>query len=283
MSRPLQRPPRHLRNPARRAESVEIVRLAGHRKLRARIWSGHGETIVLLHGVLSSATTWRPFVCETPRPCVAFDLPGFGASSPIVEPRIACFADDVIAGLEILGIERYTLVGHSFGGLVAVSVASRSDAVNALILLAPSGHGRRRALSASEPAGMVLTTAITPLLACVSAFLARPTAAEQPRRVERSRVIGRELRHAAAAGVGGTRTAMRAQRRETITREVLAACSTNFEGPIAIFCGQYDRVVDASHSRAVRVALPGSRLEIVSDIGHKLHRAPPEAIVRLLR
>jgi pimeloyl-ACP methyl ester carboxylesterase len=58
---------------------------------------------------------------------VAFDLPGFGASPP---PSAAIgasgYADVLLRALEECGDEPITLVGHSFGGRVAVCAAARS-------------------------------------------------------------------------------------------------------------------------------------------------------------
>jgi pimeloyl-ACP methyl ester carboxylesterase len=108
-------------------ERVAVVTLPDGRALRARLWDGDGPPLVLLHGALSSAATWRPLVRATSRRCIALDLPGFGASSPTSAPRLECFADDVIAALRALGVARCTVVGHSFGGAVAVAVAARSE------------------------------------------------------------------------------------------------------------------------------------------------------------
>jgi pimeloyl-ACP methyl ester carboxylesterase len=67
---------------------------------------------------------------------VALDLPGFGASPlPNVRGGAQLYADLVTTVLEGLGVDRVTLVGHSFGGRIATVLAATSpDLVHSLVL-----------------------------------------------------------------------------------------------------------------------------------------------------
>lgn len=64
---------------------------------------------------------------------------GYGCSDPAQPPvSMADLAGDVIGLLDVLGIERAHLVGHSFGGCVALEVARmRPERVGRLALLEP--------------------------------------------------------------------------------------------------------------------------------------------------
>ena len=58
---------------------------------------------------------------------VQLDFPGFGASDEPKEPwNVDAFADFVCDFLEALGIEKATLIGHSYGGRVIIKLAARS-------------------------------------------------------------------------------------------------------------------------------------------------------------
>ena len=115
---------------------VGDVVLPGGRRLRVRSTRTRpprGSPLVLLHGLLDDSEGWTHVARDTPRPCFAIDLPGFGGSSLPQCPRISAYAEDVVAGLDSLSVEGCTLVGHSLGGAVAAAVAERSDRVDSLI------------------------------------------------------------------------------------------------------------------------------------------------------
>jgi pimeloyl-ACP methyl ester carboxylesterase len=89
--------------------------------------TGEGPPILLLHGLGESTFTWRkivPALSEAHR-VIALDLKGFGRSD---KPRDQAYsADDqaalVAAFMEKRELEGVTLVGHSFGGTVALRTA----------------------------------------------------------------------------------------------------------------------------------------------------------------
>jgi pimeloyl-ACP methyl ester carboxylesterase/uncharacterized membrane protein HdeD (DUF308 family) len=98
-------------------------------RLHVRYDEGSGPVIVLLHGINSDATDWRP-VIDLIGPgyrCIAPDVLGFGESPKPLD--IDYTADEHVEVLEAtlaeLGIsERFVLVGYSLGGDIAVRYAS---------------------------------------------------------------------------------------------------------------------------------------------------------------
>jgi pimeloyl-ACP methyl ester carboxylesterase len=67
---------------------------------------------------------------------IAFDTPGFGESAPVAgEPSIEAWAEVIRRALDGLGVERFALVGHHTGGVIAVELAARRpERVLALVL-----------------------------------------------------------------------------------------------------------------------------------------------------
>jgi pimeloyl-ACP methyl ester carboxylesterase len=119
------------------------ISLPGGRTLVARSRPGEGVPVVLLHGLFGSAGSWAEVCSALDRPCIAFDLPGFGESDVPTQPLVTAYAEDVAAALAALGVGRFELVGHSFGGAVAAAVADLVPGrVTSLLLLAPAGFGR---------------------------------------------------------------------------------------------------------------------------------------------
>ena len=74
---------------------------------------------------------------------VAVDLPGFGArhQEPALD-SIAGYANWVIGHLRDRGIDRYDLLGHSMGGMIAQEIARRDrDRIDRLVLYATGAVG----------------------------------------------------------------------------------------------------------------------------------------------
>ena len=84
-----------------------VVELADGRLLASRRWPGTGVPLVALHGLFDCSLGWKKVAAATTRPCVAFDLPGFGRSGMPAENRFASYAQDILCGLDILGVESF--------------------------------------------------------------------------------------------------------------------------------------------------------------------------------
>src|SRR5260370_10632044 len=111
-------------------------------------------TRVLLHGQPGTGADWQRVIAMLPEPisAVALDRPGHGSSRQ-AGGGLDVNAAAVIEELDARGIDRAVLVGHSYGGGVALSVAARApDRVEAVVLLASVGpdclNGADRLLAA---------------------------------------------------------------------------------------------------------------------------------------
>jgi len=97
--------------------------------LAAPIDKGHGQTVVLLHGIANNHRSWAYTIPHIKAPCrvIALDLLGFGDSPKpdTIEYTPADHARAVAATLRKRGVKRAIIVGHSMGALVAVEVAKR--------------------------------------------------------------------------------------------------------------------------------------------------------------
>lgn len=87
---------------------------------------GSGEpTLVLIHGLGQDHDVWdrvAPKLSEKHR-LVMLDLPAHGASAPITPVSLATVADAVDRSLKAQKVKKAILVGHSYGGLVALQEA----------------------------------------------------------------------------------------------------------------------------------------------------------------
>jgi pimeloyl-ACP methyl ester carboxylesterase len=114
-----------------------FARLTHGRVLSSISWGiGEPET-VLLHGGFESARSWDLLALTLERPALALDLPGCGRSDWIQDGNYWSAAPaDVAEGLERFVRAPTTLVGLSFGGIVAIRVAAlRPDLIRRLVLI----------------------------------------------------------------------------------------------------------------------------------------------------
>ena len=109
---------------------------------------GDGRPLVLIHGGHGSWLHWArniEFLAQHHQVWVA-DLPGYGDSDSLDGTDFDQLVNTTRQSLDAL-IGRdvaIRLMGFSFGGLVAATLASRRPAVDQLILLGPAGHGGTR-------------------------------------------------------------------------------------------------------------------------------------------
>ncbi|MFN2543901.1 MAG: alpha/beta fold hydrolase [Actinomycetota bacterium] len=254
--------------------------------------AGSGPAIVLIHGMASSSSTWDaviPGLGESSM-VIAPDLPGHaGSTNPGGDYSLGAHASCVRDLMIALGIPRATLVGHSFGGGVAMQMAYQfPERCERLVLVGSGGLGKEVALylrALSLPgAELVLSLGCSPRVLTAGQAVAgwlhraglRPTASvaevgrcyESLAQPEARRALVQTLR--SVVGAGG-------QRVSATDRLPLAA-----DIPTLIVWGERDTIIPATHGRAAHEAIPGSSLEIFPQTGHFPQAERPEAFVQTL-
>lgn len=113
---------------------------------------GKGSPILLIHGFGSSTFTWKyviPGLAKNHR-VIAVDLKGFGRSDKPYDERYSAMdqAELLAQLIERENLHNVTLVGHSFGGGVALALALQADTrlkgrISKLILLDTIAYPQR--------------------------------------------------------------------------------------------------------------------------------------------
>lgn len=214
---------------------------------------------------------------------IAADRPGYGVSS---QPPggFAVNAQAVLAGMDARGTERAVLVGHSFGGGVALATAALApERVEALVLVASVGP------ECLTPADRVLAAPVAGEVSAVVAFaVTSPIARARLALAERRR--GRALapdEHVSLQIWGRTRTDsghvwrsfLVEQRALVADLPGLVASLDAVVAPALIVTDPLDAVVPVRTSHALRVALPDSELIEVSGTGHHIPRLYAQGLV----
>jgi pimeloyl-ACP methyl ester carboxylesterase len=250
---------------------------------------GSGPVLVLLHGngVLAddfdnsglldaAAAHYR---------VIAFDRPGFGYSE---RPRSTVWTPPAQArllhhALQELGVDSAIVLGHSWGTLVALSMALDVPGfVRGLVLLSgyyyPSWRADAPLLSgpAVPLVGDVLRYTVSPLLTRMlwrpltkAVFSPQPVDPRFHRTPAWMMLRPKQLRASAAESALMIPATMALAKRYAALRV-----------PTAIVAGTRDRIVDTGHNaERLRERLPGSELHLQPGVGHMTHYAHPEQVL----
>ncbi|GAC1309031.1 MAG: hypothetical protein NVSMB21_15090 [Vulcanimicrobiaceae bacterium] len=250
--------------------------------------SPEAPTIVLVHGMGHWTQAAWDFVAAALAPThrvIAFDLPGFGDSSkPDVDYRLEFFTRVVDALANALALERFALVGHSRGGLIAAAYAAeRPERVRVLGLIDPAGFLRTPALvlkiAASRPV-VWLFGRIRPS----RGFVRRTFAAS----VFDAAIIPTDY-HERAFALARDRALIRAfasvyacSLRAFVRIDALHARLAAYRGPVTIVWGREDRFVPIAGLAAARRVYPGADVLEIANCGHSPNLEVPELVVRRL-
>lgn len=110
--------------------------------------SGSGDqNVVLVHGSgpgVTSYANWRLVLPELGKHfhCIAPDMVGFGYSERPADVKygLDTWADQTLGVMDALGIEKAHLIGNSFGGAIALRLATKNpDRVDKLVLMGSMG------------------------------------------------------------------------------------------------------------------------------------------------
>jgi pimeloyl-ACP methyl ester carboxylesterase len=259
---------------------ADVVELADGRLLASRRWPGTGMPLVALHGLFDCSLGWKHVAASTRRPCVAFDLPGFGRSGMPAENRCASYAQDILCALDILGVGSFSLVGHSLGGSVATELSEQApDRTLNLTLLAPAGFGPvplaellgGSALGRLARLGVPL--ALSNPLSAAGIYMAVVSHGHLPE----SQLLGRVIRRAfsTAPGAFAANEAIVAAARDP---DGFAHRPVRYDGPVSVLWGTSDFLIPVSHAARVCKALPQAKLTVWEGMGHHPQRERAEQL-----
>jgi pimeloyl-ACP methyl ester carboxylesterase len=246
--------------------------------------------VVLLHGQPGSRSDWQQLSDLLPGDMrvLALDRPGYGAS-PYPAGGFAYNARAVVAELDAAGIERAVLVGHSYGGGVALSAATLAPSrVAAIVLLASVGpgclNGWDRLLAAPVAGEVCAVTAwwLTP-------WFARARLAVVARRRGRagaaSEHVNWHIWGSAHYDRGALwRTFLTEQRALVGELADLTASLAQVQQPVLLLADPQDTLVPVETTYQLAAALPDARIQLLPDVGHHLPlRGPAETAARIVQ
>ncbi len=239
--------------------------------------------MLFLHGNGGRWTDWAPQLeaLGGELRCVAVDQRGFGGSSRLQAPKsYVGMADDAVALLDALGIERATVVGLSMGAIVGQLLGVRSpERLHALLLAGTVRY--------DEPDDF---TATRMGLDRPGAAL-RGTVANDPERVRAGfqRLFGRAYRRAHPEEVERLSNEMAENDPLSLARpehgreELTAHPPTGISVPVTLVAGGEDRLAPPHAVQHLAAAIPGCRYVELPGVGHVINVEAAAAFTALVR
>lgn len=252
---------------------------AGGFKLHV-IDAGSGPAVVMIHGYGDSTYCWhknfQPLVDAGHR-VVLVDQPGFGRSEIPPEPWVfgaSRQAEAIMAALDRLGIERFSLAGSSMGGGIALYLSDKHpDRVTRAILVSP----------VCFPFDPPLTTKLPGASHLASTWMGRVVAdlSLGDTYFDASRIPD-AMRDEYARPLLKPGYGMVLQRivKEYADAELYAMMERYGDNrvPTLIVWGDHDRWIPPALGPKLRDALADARLVTIPDAGHMAHQETPDKV-----
>jgi pimeloyl-ACP methyl ester carboxylesterase len=239
--------------------------------------AGEGPVLLLIHGIGGNFENWQEVIEPLARThtVIAPDLPGHGASVPGGgDYSVGALASGLRDLLIVLGKQRATLVGHSLGGGIAMQFSYQfPEMVERLVLVSSGGLGPEVSpvlRAAALPGADIFIAATAEIGQRVAPLVGRALSS-----------LGLRPNTDVAEVLRGYGTLTDAARRAAFLATVRAVIGTGGQRvaatdrlylaeamPVLIVWGARDKIIPAHHGEDAHRHIPGSRLEILEDVGH---------------
>ncbi len=251
------------------------VEAFGRRIRYLKMGEGAGAQLLLIHGFGGDLNNWlfnQPILAQK-HTVYALDLPGHGESSKDVgDGDLDFMAKTVLAFMDALQIASAHLVGHSFGGAIALEIASQNpNRALSLTLISPVGLGPE--INSDYIQGFIKADRRKELKALLGRLFANPD-------VVSGEMINNVLRYKRLEGVSSAlekiaQSIVRDGRQAVSLRERVGELKI----PVQVLWGENDSIIPSSHASG----LPSNvNVHVFPGTGHMAHLEKPHDVNRLI-
>lgn len=252
---------------------------------------GKGPPLLLIHGFGASTFTWRfvaPELAKSHR-VIAVDLKGFGQSDKPFDGRYSVYdqAELLAQLIEDKDLRDLTLVGHSFGGGVALLLALEANQrldgrITRLVLL--------DSIAFPQNIPVFFRLLDVPLVSQIGVRMVPPSVqarvALQIAYFDDSKIDPEEIElYAAPLKTAAGKHAIIYSARQIVPEDIaeLSERYKTIELPTLILWCDHDRIVPLEVGIKLRRTLPNSTLRLVEECGHMPQEEQPASTLALIK
>lgn len=245
---------------------------------------GEGPALLLMHGMWGDWRDWEPVLeglAEQHR-VIAIDLPGFGDSA---KPDADYAADIFIGALDAviaqLDLRNVTLVGNSFGGLVALLYAlARPECFARLVLVDTGGLHRWSEAEIIEGRQRYTRANILRLTPAFNELMFAPLFTQGPSAISRGYIA---KQNAKLARPDFPQYARAIERSIAMALDLcLVARLHEIVAPTLLIHGAKDQIVPLAAVEAGARRFPRAELKVLSECGHVPQLECPGEVVEAI-
>ena len=234
--------------------------------------AGSGWPVVLLHAFPLNADMWRGQLERVPAGSrfIAPDLRGLGPDAGAAASSMDDFADDVIALLDALQIDKATIGGLSMGGYATFALLRRAPERASRVILADTRSTADNEQGRANRGKMLDTVRTTGVAAVVDEMMPKLLGAtSQGGRPDVARRVREIALKNSVEGVAGAIAAMRDRPDSTAQ---LAKISV----PVLVLVGEEDTLTPPADSEAIRSHITRAHLVDIPRAGHLSNLEAPD-------
>lgn len=223
------------------------------------------KNLVFLHGWGVSSEIWRPlyYFFKDEFNIYDLDLPGFGKTPIEKIMDLKDYADFVYRYLKDNKIEQPIIIGHSFGGTVAVKLALLySDGISKLILVDASAirQPRRKIILLKKTADILKPLLSEKLRKFILKLL-------KYNKTDYSQIESLELKETF----------------KKIINEDLKPDLYLIKSPTLVIWGEKDKITPINEGKIISENIPDAKLSIIKNTGHFPFLEKPEEFIKLIK
>lgn len=234
------------------------------------IQRGHGKSVLILHGWGTNIESFNHIIEDLSSyyQVTALDFPGFGLSEEPAKPyALSQYAELTQAFIEHLGLEKPVVMGHSFGGRVAIKM-SEKVAYEKLILVNSAGiKPKRKSSYYFKVYGFkgIRTLGKLPLFSYILA---------EPIRAYSEKYSSQDYKQASS---------MMKMVLSKVVNEDLKHYLPHIESPTLLIWGDQDTATPLQDAKLMSSLIPDSGLVVFEGAGHFTYLEQPSRFLTIIK
>jgi pimeloyl-ACP methyl ester carboxylesterase len=235
---------------------------------RSRVESGSCLPVVFIHGAGGTHLHWPSEIRQLPDMRIySVDLPGHGKSVGHGLQSIEAYAEQIISWMSTIGLHRSVFIGHSMGGAIALTLASKHpEHVLGLGLISTGARLR------------------------VSPIILENTVNSQTFQTAVAAIISKSFSVKTDAHLVELAHKRMIETRPSVLHGDFLACH-NFDffdklfairTPTLIVCGQDDELTPLRYSQYLSDHIAGAILHVIPNAGHMVMLEQPHKVAQVL-